>query len=109
MRSYPQPGPSVRISSRGGTEPAWSRDGSEVFYRAGSRIMSAVRHPNAGSLAFAAPQVMFSGDFDFSQDHNWSPSPDGTFIMIRADPTLGRQVRVVFNWFNELTGAPSAR
>ena len=49
-----------------------------------------------------APQLLFSGPFDFSQGSNWSPSPDGTFIMVKADPTTGRQLRVVFNWFEEL-------
>ena len=109
VRPYPQPGPSVRISTRGGTEPAWSRDGTEIFYRAGSRIMSAAHHPHPSPVAFGAPQPLFSGDFDFSQDRNWTPSPDGTFIMIKADPTLGRQLRVVFNWFDELTGAAKAK
>ena len=45
---------------------------------------------------------VFSGPFDFSQDDNWSPSPDGSFILVKADPTTGRQLRVVFNWFDEL-------
>jgi hypothetical protein len=37
-------------------------------------------------------------------------SPDGSFIMIRADPTMGRQLRVVFNWFDELaTGVHASR
>ena len=52
--------------------------------------------------ALRAPQVLFSGPFDFSQSNNWSPSPDGSFIMIKADPTMARQLRVVFNWFDEV-------
>jgi eukaryotic-like serine/threonine-protein kinase len=107
VRPYPQPGSSVLVSSRGGTEPAWSRDGSELFYRSGSRIMSAARHPLDRSRPFAAPQVLFSGTFDFSQDRNWSPSPDGSFVMVIADPTTARQLRVVLNWFDEV--APRRR
>ena len=102
VRPYPQPGPSVLVSSRGGTEPVWSPSGAELFYRSGSRIMSAARHSPSTSGAFGAPRMLFSGAFDFSQDHNWALSPDGSFIMVKADPTLGRQLRVVFNWFNEL-------
>ncbi|MEO8563126.1 MAG: protein kinase, partial [bacterium] len=93
VRPYPQTGPSVQASSRGGADPIWSRDGSELFYRSGSRIMSAAHHPLSASGAFGAPQVLFNGAFDFSQDRNWALSPDGSFIMIKADPTMGRQLR----------------
>jgi hypothetical protein len=51
---------------------------------------------------YSAPRGLFSGSFDFSQERNWALSPDGSFIMIKADPTMGRQLRVVFNWFDEL-------
>ena len=109
VRPYPQPGPSVQVSVRGGTEPMWSRDGKELFFRSGSRIMSAAHRPLAGSDAFGAPQLLFTGAYDFSQAHNWSVSPDGSFVMIKADPTTGRQLRVVFNWFDELRGASKAK
>ncbi len=109
VRPYPQDGPSVQVSSRGGTDPIWSRDGTELFYRSGSRIMSAAHHPLSTSGAFDVPRALFSGAFDFSQDRNWTLSPDGSFIMVRADPTLGRQLRVVFNWFNELTGKSAVK
>ncbi|MEO6528222.1 MAG: protein kinase [Gemmatimonadaceae bacterium] len=105
VRPYPQAGPSVQVSSRGGTDPIWSRDGKELFYRSGSRIMSAAHHPLLASGAFGAPHVLFTGAFDFSQDRNWTSSPDGSFIMVKADPTMGREVRVVFNWFDELSDA----
>ena len=108
IRPYPQAGKDERVSAHGGTEPMWSRDGMEIFYRSGSRIMSVARH-SSGSGGFGAPQLLFAGAYDFSQDANWAVSPDGTFIMIKADPTTGRQLRVVFNWFDELRGASKAK
>jgi Tol biopolymer transport system component len=109
VRPYPQPGSERQVSVRGGTEPMWSRDGRELFYRSGSRIMSVVRRPLSGSDAFGAPQLLFTGAYDFSQTNNWSASPDGSFIMIKADPTTGRQLRVAFNWFDELRGASTPK
>ena len=97
------------VSTGGGHLPIWSRDGTELFYRSGSRIMSVAHHPLSASGTFGTPQVLFTGAFDFSQDRNWSLSPDGSFIMIKADPTMGRQLRVVFNWFDEVTGAAKGR
>ena len=109
VRPYPQTGPSMLVSSRGGTDPMWSRDGTELFYRSGTRIMSVAHHPLAATGAFGTPRLLFSGAFDFSQEQNWTPSPDGSFIMVKGDPTIGRQLRVVFNWFDELTGASKAK
>ena len=87
----------------------WSRDGAELVYRSGPRIMSAAHDRRSNSSPFGAPQLLFTGTFDFSQERNWAMNPDGSFIMIRADPTTGRQLRVVFNWFDELLGAPQGR
>ena len=109
VRPYPEPGSGVQVSVRGGTEPTWSRDSKELFYRSGSRIMSVVRRPLSGTDAFDAPHLLFSGAYDFSQAHNWSLSRDGSFVMIKADPTTGRQLPVVFNWFDELRGASKAK
>ena len=105
VRPYPQPGSSVLISSHGGADPMWSASGAELVYRSGSRIISVAHHAQSGGGAFGAPQVLFSGAFDFSQNRNWTMSPDGSFVMIKADPTMGRQLRVVFNWFDELAAA----
>jgi Tol biopolymer transport system component len=108
VRPYPNAGPGVLISSHGGADPKWSASGAEILYRSGSRIMSVAHHSVSGVGAFGTPQMLFSGGFDFSQDRNWALSPDGSFIMIRADPTMGRQLRVVFNWFDELAARDRA-
>jgi hypothetical protein len=101
----------VLISSHGGADPVWSPDGTELFYRSGTRIMSVVHRARSGGAlgAFGAPRELFSGAFDFSQDRNWALSPDGSFVMVMADPTTSRQLRVVFNWFDELRGTLSAK
>ena len=102
VRRYTEGGASVLVSARGGVEPHWSADGRELFYRSGTRLMAAAVRTRPDFAVNGAPQLLFSGPFDFSQGSNWSPSPDGTFIMVKADPTTGRQLRVVFNWFEEL-------
>ncbi len=103
VRPYGSDGASQLVSSRGGVEPRWSRAGTELLYRSGTRIMSVAVRTRSDVAVLGAPQLLFSGPFDFSQDENWSPSPDGSFIMVKADPNTGRQLRVVFNWFDELT------
>ena len=36
--SFPKPGTRVRVTTAGGTEPRWSNDGRELFFRRGSAI-----------------------------------------------------------------------
>ena len=38
--SFPKPGTRVRVTTAGGTEPRWSHDGRELFFRRGSEIIS---------------------------------------------------------------------
>ena len=39
--TYPKPGRRVRVTTAGGTEPRWSNDGREIFFRRGGAVYSA--------------------------------------------------------------------
>src|SRR5262249_15477715 len=41
VRAFPGPAGKWQVSTGGGTNPIWSPDGRELFYRAGSRLMAA--------------------------------------------------------------------
>lgn len=41
LDSYPKPGTRVRITTAGGTEPRWSADGRELYFRRGSEMLAA--------------------------------------------------------------------
>jgi len=45
VRPYPGPGGRVQVSSGGGNEPVWSRDGRRLLYKAGRRMMVATLTP----------------------------------------------------------------
>jgi serine/threonine-protein kinase len=100
VRPFPGAGDAIAVSSSGGVEPRWSRDGTELYYRNGQDIMAVpVRtHP-----AFRGkPQRLFGAGYDFLQDDNWDVGPDGRFLMVKADPNAGTQFLVVLNWLDEL-------
>jgi dipeptidyl aminopeptidase/acylaminoacyl peptidase len=40
LDTYPKPGTRVRVTTAGGTEPRWSNNGRELFFRRGSEIVS---------------------------------------------------------------------
>jgi dipeptidyl aminopeptidase/acylaminoacyl peptidase len=97
------------VSNEGGSEPAWSRNGGELFYRNGDRMM-AVAVSGTSELRLGTPSVLFEGHYEidpFGNDaRNYDVSPDGRrFLMIRREVDRDRpqqQLNIVVNWFQEL-------
>lgn len=105
VRPYPEGGGTVVISNEGGTEPVWSRDGRELFYRNGEHMM-VVPVSLGATLQPGAPRVLFTGNYLFTQISvpNYDVSLDGQrFLMVQRDPSsIPRRIHVVRNWFEEL-------
>ena len=107
VQPYPGPGQKWLISTDGGTDPVWSPDGHELFYRVGTRIMAATI-ALAPRFASSRPRLLFDGAFETSElDRNFDISPDGTrFLMVRSETTESLpQFRVVLNWIGARGGA----
>ena len=105
IQSYPEATLKTAISTNGGVEPAWSRDGRELFYWTldGGTMMS-VHVDYEPSLAVAAPVPLFSGRFErypvILGHANYDVSPDGEhFIMVESPPTT---FNLILNWSHEL-------
>jgi serine/threonine-protein kinase len=83
----------VQVSQGGGSEPVWSRDGSELFYRGmanGQPALIAARVRAGRSFSIAARQELFPlADYVGTQPHaNYDLSPDGRyFAMVRRSPS----------------------
>jgi len=93
-----------RISSEGGTEPCWSRDGSKLFYRGANGMMEVTVHANQnGTIDVGKSQVLF-GDSIYSTNPfgctNYDVTSDERFIMVKGAPPT--QINVIFNWAEEL-------
>lgn len=108
VQPYPGPGGKWQISTDGGNEPVWNRNGRELFYRSGDKMM-AVDITTEPSLSAGKPKMLFEGPY-VSAPSDPSPefdvSPDGQrFLMLKpvtqeqAAPT---QINVVLNWTEEL-------
>jgi eukaryotic-like serine/threonine-protein kinase len=58
VQAFRGPENPVRVSSRGGVEPAWARDGRELYYLEGNKLMAA--GVDAGpEFNFTAPAPLF--------------------------------------------------
>ena len=104
VQSYPDPRGKLAISTEGGREPMWSRDGRELFYRQGLQMIVV---PVTTKPTFTAeePQLLFAGPY-LTSPHisQFDVSNDGKrFVMIRPDEeSTSAQIHVVLNWFEEL-------
>ena len=57
VQPYPGRGGQRLISTDGGTEPVWNRNGRELFYRSGNKMM-AVDITTQPSFAQASPEAL---------------------------------------------------
>jgi serine/threonine-protein kinase len=107
VRPYPPPGGRERVSSNGGRSAVWSRDGRELFYLEGDRLM-AVSIDTAAGFKASAPRMLFDGYVVSGSGTNYDVSSDGQrFVMVQRGPEAAllegrRPLRLVLNWFEEL-------
>jgi serine/threonine-protein kinase len=105
MNAFPGPSGAIPVSTGGGREPVWSRDGRELFYRQGDRLMT-VSVDDAASPSLRSPRLLFEGPYQTDTMvglPNYDVAPDGRFIMV-SDPRGPPITRftIVQNWFEEL-------
>lgn len=101
MQSYPD-GQVLGVSIDGGSEPVWSRDGRELFFRHADTLFSAAITTEP-ELAVSAPEVLLELPLDraISGRAYYDVSPDGRrFLVVSARPTT--ELKVIQNWFREL-------
>jgi Tol biopolymer transport system component len=114
VQPFPGPGAKWLVSTEGGIEPVWSRDGRELFYRHDDQMMVvAVAATPKGEFQASRPRPLFDMRLDADDNgSNYDVSPDGTwFVVTRSDREAPpAQLQVVLNWFNEVrTRAQSPR
>jgi len=107
VQAYPGPGGRWQVSTDGGTEPVWNRNGRELFYRNGDKMM-AVDVAARPTFTSGRPRMLFEGPYEPTPVTfpNYDVSPDGRrFLMLKPaeqQQTAATQINVVLNWTEEL-------
>jgi Tol biopolymer transport system component len=106
VQPFPGPGEPQQVSTDGGTELVWARNGRELFFKQGEKMM-AVDVTLAPAFTASRPRLLFEGRYEISflvsGMRFYDVSPDGRFLMVKSDtPTAPRQLHLVVNWFEEL-------
>ena len=103
VEPFPSGGQPERVSASGGTEPVWSKDSRELYYRTDDELM-AVPVSTGPELQPGRPIPLFTDHFSRGAPAGpgYDVAPDGRFLMV--DPTEGdsTNLMVVLDWFEEL-------
>jgi serine/threonine-protein kinase len=108
VQAFPGPGAKYQISSDGGAEPIWARNGRELFYRNGDKMMAVPIQTQGGRFDAGTPAALFEGHFAVSNvsggDAWYDVSPDGQrFLMLRPEDSQSTaSIVMVQDWMDEL-------
>jgi len=94
-----------RISTAGGAQPIWRRDGRELFYRSPDDSVMAVPIAGDGRLNPGVPKPLFkfSGFGVIGVRSQFAVSPDGErFLLNKVLPDRGRTI-LLQNWLPQPT------
>jgi len=103
MQSFPDGHARQQVSTTGGIQPRWSRNGKELFYMRPDFTLMAVSLKTLGAATeTSAPAPLFRAPLALAGPpvltRSYSVSGDGRFLMNVAPGDASRPVTVVLNW-----------
>ena len=107
VRPFPGPGMKYQVSSQGGGQPLWARDGKRLFYRWQDQVWAADVRIDGG-LSTGKPRLLFErpGYSPGGPTRSYDLSIDGQrFLMVKLEerkPAPVMEMTLVQNWFEEL-------
>lgn len=99
VTAFPGGGAQYQVSTGGGERPVWRRDGKEIFYREGLRVMAVQVKFRSGSLELSPPTALFELAAGNLNGRYYDVAPDGRFLA-NTSPlmTKAQEFSLVVNW-----------
>jgi serine/threonine protein kinase/Tol biopolymer transport system component len=104
LQPFPGPGDRIQVSTGGGQQVRWARNGSELFYIAADQRLTSVRVTFGanGKLVLGAPVPLFHTELDrsFMTRQQYVVSPDGQRFLFNAatDAIDPPSITLILNW-----------
>lgn len=99
---FPDGGRKRRISTAGGEDPLWSRDGSTLYYRWQNQIYAVPVSATETSDAELVYQGLFEGRAGYGKV-NWDVDEEGRFLLADNLPdAMEPEIRVILGWLAQL-------
>ncbi|MBI3425684.1 MAG: serine/threonine-protein kinase [Acidobacteria bacterium] len=105
VTTFPQLGGKWQVSVNGGVEPQWRRDGKELFFVVGDKILMAVEvKATAAGFETGVPRQLFETPFVNPGRNNYVVTSDGKrfLVITRVEDTASPPINVVVNWMAEV-------
>lgn len=116
VRSFPDAGSKVRVSTSGGSVPRWSPNGRELLYRTdGQQLMAVAYKSDSDSFVAAPPQPWPSASLaDSGVLPNFDVAPDGERVIAltpaaRSEQQTANHVTIMLNFLDEVRRRTAAR
>jgi len=97
VQAFPLSGEKHQISSGGGSEPYWRKDGTELFYLAADRNLMAAPVKLGTSIAPATPKSLFPVTVGAVR-HSYAVTGDGQRFLVSRLAGEMPPITVVLNW-----------
>jgi hypothetical protein len=103
IQPFPGPGPKVRVSTNGGAQVRWRRDGKELFYIAPDESLMAVPIDSVrGAPSVRTPMTLFQTRIAPTRTisrQQYVVAPDGQrFLIAITDEPPASPITLIVNW-----------
>jgi len=111
VQAFPEGGQQWRISTEGGVDHVWARDGRTLFYRSGAPDargpLMAVALGDGLPSTWGAPTLVFNWPYYFREGPtDFDVGPDGRFLVLKpvsgSEETGSANLIFVENWLEDL-------
>lgn len=100
LQSFPVGGTRWRLSTNGGGEPSWRRDGKELYFARDNQVFAVEIKTTPSGIEHGAPKLLFSAPFVVEIRRNrYAPAADGQRFLIVTEPQPSEEkAHIVLNW-----------
>jgi Tol biopolymer transport system component len=100
VQPFPTTGAKYQVSTSGGRQPFWRRDGKELFFVSDDRRFFAVDVQTGSTFQVGTPKFLFNMQANVTNTRNsYHPSADGQrFLVNMLLETASSPITVVVNW-----------
>src|SRR5262249_9562927 len=96
IRKFPEPGSEIRVSTKGGRNVRWRKDGQELFYIAPDGDLMVVPLHVSTDVKLGSPQRLFMTNLH--PGPNYSVSSDGKKFLMYVLQWADSPINMIVNW-----------
>lgn len=109
VRPFPGSGAVTQVTVDGGSEPVWSRSGTELLYRDPNGPIISVSVTTGESFSIGERHPIVSGDYANDASHaNYDIAPNGDLLLLKRAGDESQTI-IIHNWIRELRAKTAPR